>query len=73
MSNKAVPQNPIILENTTIKTRTLLAAAFTVLAITNIRAQDSDPGKDSSPSIWSPERQTLTGDWFGQGSAMLPI
>jgi hypothetical protein len=30
---------------------------------------DSVLGKDSSPGILSPERKTLTGDWFGQGSA----
>ena len=33
-------------------------------------AEDSSASPESAPSFWSAERETLTGDWFGQGQAM---
>ncbi len=33
-------------------------------------ADDLSASPQSAPSLWSTERETLTGDWFGQGPAM---
>jgi hypothetical protein len=41
--------------------------------IRGAKHDDSVPGKDSSLVTLSPERRTLTGDWFGHGSAMRDV
>lgn len=46
------------------------SAILFLATIVPAMAEDSSASQESDPSFWSAERETLTGDWFGQGQAM---